>query len=647
MAEREGDFEVPLAAVCKLLDSLEDDSAVEPAVVAPLAGFLDDAALTAIAERVRRIRLSLFRWRRRDQELSALFSSARELAELRDVDALLDRLVARAHDLMGTDVTYLSEFYQDTDELRVRSTLGTISPSMPQLRVPPGVGLASKVVRTRSPQWTSLYDSYRDVPHEEHIDAAVHEEGLVSLLGVPMMAGDRVLGVLFAANRSEHAFAPEEIALLSAFADHAAVVLQTTRLLAQARESAEAAQAANADLARTMAAMERASAVHQDLTEAVLRGGTASEVARTLAQALGRSVQIFDRELAPLSSAGEEGDHETSPAAPLESQSVVVREAVARSRSTGHCVFPEGPGPAAVVAVVAGDTLLGAILVGQGELDLGAVEQRTIERAAQIAALLVLKQEAVTEAEERVRGELIGDILRAGSSPATALEELVLRARARGVRLDRLRMVTVVLVPRELRRRAIQAVQSWRTGILVGEHVGYVVVISEAEDPVSAADSVRKAIHPTVGTAVLAVSGPQVGSYVELGPRFELLHRCAELLTSLDIRDEAVNAEAYQPYLALFGSRREEIVAFTEAVLGPVLRWDEDRGTDLLSTLSRFVESQASPAKAARALNVHINTLTQRLDRITALLGHDWRDPEPFFRIAIATRMHELASRPL
>ena len=38
----------------------------------------------------------------------------------------------------------------------------------------------------------------------------------------------------FAANRVEHSFSPEEISLLSAFADHAAVVLQTARLLATA-----------------------------------------------------------------------------------------------------------------------------------------------------------------------------------------------------------------------------------------------------------------------------------------------------------------------------------------------------------------------------------------------------------------------------
>ncbi|MEV6987259.1 GAF domain-containing protein [Sphaerisporangium sp. NPDC051017] len=628
---------VPLESVLGLLDLLLDETADEQSAVAPLAESLDGAELAGVLRRTRRVRATLARWRRRDQELSALLSSARELAELRDLDALLDRLVARAHDLVGTDVTYLSEFDQETDELRVRSTLGTFAPEFRRLRVPPGKGLAGKVVSTRSPQWTTNYDHYLDVPHDAEIDEAVQAEGLVSLLGVPLVAGDRVLGVLFAANRDEHAFTPEEIALLSAFADHAAVVLQTVHLLAQARASAEAARAANEDLARTMAARERASAVHQDLTNAVLRGGTGHEVARTLAASLGRSVEIFDRDLAPLASARTDTSRESSPV------TAHVRAAVERSRTTGRCVFldPLDDGASVVVAVVAAETLLGAILVGHGDLALGSVERRTIERAAQIVALLALKREAVAEAEERVRGELISDILLGDGAHC---EELMLRARARGVRLESLRMVVAVLVPRDRRRAAVQTLGTWRPGLLAGEHAGCVVVLTDAADPDSAATEVRECVRPLTGAPVLVVADAPVATWGELGARFEPLRQCAELLHGMGIQDTAVNAAAYQPYLALFGAGRDGIVAFTEAVLGPVLRWDRDHSTDLVKTLRTYVDSHCSPARAARALNVHINTVSQRLDRITLLLGPAWREPEPFFRVTVAVRMHALAT---
>ena len=195
---------LPVSTVLSLLDAVATESDAEAPSLSAIVGADLPAEVSAeLEERVRNLRSLLSRLRRRGQELSALFSSAHELAELRDTDVLLHRLVERAHDLLGTDVTYLSEFYEGSDELRVRSTLGTVAPSFRELRVPSGMGLATKVVRTGCPQWTSNYQRHHDIPHEASIDAAVAAEGLVSLLGVPLVAGERVLGVLFAANRSE------------------------------------------------------------------------------------------------------------------------------------------------------------------------------------------------------------------------------------------------------------------------------------------------------------------------------------------------------------------------------------------------------------------------------------------------------------
>jgi len=64
-----------------------------------------------------------------------------------------------------------------------------------------------------------------------------------------------------------------------------------------------------------------------------------------------------------------------------------------------------------------------------------------------------------------------------------------------------------------------------------------------------------------------------------------------------------------------------------------------------MSTLLGFVEANASPTRTARHLGLHPNTVLQRLDRISCLLGPQWRDPEPLFRIGVAVRLHGLARR--
>ena len=80
----------------------------------------------------------------------------------------------------------------------------------------------------------------------------VADEGLVAILGVPLRLGPSVIGVLFAANRTERPFAREEVALLVSLGAHAAVAIDAARLLTET-------QAALAELSaavdRTVSAM--------------------------------------------------------------------------------------------------------------------------------------------------------------------------------------------------------------------------------------------------------------------------------------------------------------------------------------------------------------------------------------------------------
>lgn len=631
---------IPTAVVVDLLDAA---AAERPELGEEVARLLSRSGLSAdeVAEidaAVRRFSASSDRWRRRGQELAALFSTARELAQLRDIDELLDRLVERAHDLVGTDVTYLSEFHVGSRELVVRTTLGTVAPTFPGLRVPAGMGLASMVVENRRPCWTSSYAGMTQAPHDSGIDAAVADEGLVSLLGVPLLAGDEVIGVLFAANRVEHTFSPEEISLLSAFADHAAVVLQTARLLARTQHAAEETRSAYGQLARQVEAMERASEVHTDLTALVLEGGDATDVAAAVGKALQARVTILDADLIPAA-----GSADAELATADERGGVwwrgVLGEAIAQSRQNGRCVVLTEPAGAVVVAVVAGSTLLGALLLEQGVVKFGPVEFRTAERAAQITALLSLKQDAVVEAERRVRGDLLADMLSDDRGRAADIDR---RARARGVRLADLCSVIVVSVTAEQRRHASRAAgRVVEPSGLVGEHAEWVVALSPTPDAAAATAEVHTAVTAALVAPVLAVGATFDGSS-DLRTQVDASAACARVLPSIGITDIAGTADEYLPYTALFGPGEVRVEAFVRAVIGPVLDWDADRGATLTETLATYLDCRMSPVATARALHVHKNTVLQRLERVTELLGDRWQAPDHLFRLQVAVRVARL-----
>lgn len=626
-----------LQAVATLLDAAYDVDLVGPTAVSDALGRLDTDETEAadLAERVGRAQRELSRLRRREHELSMLFSSARELAELRDSDAVLARLVQRAHEMMGVDLAYLSEFDPQTRELRVRETSGAVSASLPTLRVPPGRGLVSAVVETRTAQWVSDYSAYAEDRHDAGVDDAVAAEGLVSMLGVPMVTSDDVLGVLFVGNREKTTFSPEQVALLSAVADHASVILQTTQTLRELRESEDASRRNLERLTAHLVERDRASTVHQELVQAVLAGGGFGPVAETLASALGRSVAILDAQEQIIAAAG-------LPLAPdMLAPGPVTREAIAESRRSGHCVLIPGTGVRAVAALSAGSRHFGALLLGDGDFELGAVDVRTIERAAQVGALLELQQEAASGADHRMRSELIADLLDDVPERRSDVER---RGRRLGVELAALDSLLLMSVPGDQQTAAARALsRQLDERALVGEYRGFVVAAHAAQRGALDAERLRVHVESSIQHPVTAVvARPAPGA---LPGAFESAMRTARLISALEITGITAQVDDFLPYSAVLDTDGRALSTFLNDTIGAVRAYDAERGADLLGTLRAFVRNNASPTRTARALNFHTNTILQRLDRLDHVLGASWRDDERMFRLGIAVRLDELRER--
>lgn len=619
-----------------LLDLLNEEGSSDPDEVQRVLDgddALDPVVVRSIMTRVQRIGAHLSRAERRRNELAALFASSRELAEQREFGPLLRRLTRRAHDLLGADLTWLAEIDPDSGELVVKTATGTVSSELEGVRVQPGLGMAWFVATHRRPHAATHYHADAGFSHDIGADRALAAEGVVSALAVPLVAGEEVIGTLFVSVRHEVEFQADQVALLTAFADHAAVILQGARLLTQARYLADEAQDSRRQLSRHVEAMERAHADHAELTDCVLRGENAAQVAATLGEAMKRRVMILDEERVPYGESHVEFPGEGCWKHPA------VDAAVTESRRTGRFVPPSSSPVAGVVAVVAGGTFLGALLIAEGTSTLGAVEHKTIEDAARIMALLRLKQDALADAEERVRGELLGDLV---DSKTGSLDELRMRARARGMNLDELRRVLVLDVDHEWRREAIRAVNSLTLGpALVAEHAGAIVMALSESHPMDV-ERIWEKVRTRLGTDVLVVESPRAATCYELSARYREAKACLALLPALGVRDTGTSTTPYSLYARLFEPNSQGIDDFVATTIGPLLHSDDRRGTDLLQTVNTFAECNASVTRTARSLHLHPNTVSQRLARVTKLLGVGWREPDAFFRIQVATRIQLL-----
>lgn len=575
---------------------------------------------------------------RRQRELASLYATAKSLTALGGLDEVLQSIVHHAHDLISTDFTYLSLVGAD-GKLSARASEGTISASFLAACIPSHVGLGGKVLASRSPYWVRNYVSTTRIDHDPDFDRLVATEGLVALLGVPLVIRGEAVGALFAADRSERAFKADEIALLSAFADHAAVALDNARLYEASRTALAELQGAYRKIEEHVAVMERAQEIHEALTGAVLKGGTPGDVVQLLADQLGGNVTLFDRTGAVLVRRG------SASAAGGDPAQTVLADAVDRARRSGRCVSAVDTAAIvhSVASIQAGDSHLGALAWSRKEAaDRGARDEmdlRTLERSTHILGLLILKERAVAEASERLSGELLTELMVAGPGISPAQRA---RTQARNIDADRLDLVLVADSPTvsstDLARHLHDIAQS-RSG-LAGEHLGRATMILPSVDDDRTVEEVHQRLRQTVGGPVVVIAERVV--HHDWARAYLLAGRCGAVARAIGHTDLGATTGRYALYAMVFDTERvHELDRFIADSIGPLLDYDERRGTNLVDTLSAYYDHQANVAATARALYVHVNTLLKRLDRAGSVLDFDWRH-EYDLELQLGLRLHQL-----
>ncbi|MET0467593.1 MAG: GAF domain-containing protein [Aeromicrobium sp.] len=574
---------------------------------------------------------------RRERELASLYATSRSLTALGELDEVLDSIVRQAHELVGTDFTYLSLLGQD-GELSLKASQGTISPTFGTARVPAGTGVGGRVIATGAAAWVSNYLETHDVPHDEAFDDLVLPEGMVALLGVPLLVGDEVIGVLFAADRTERPFEHDEVALLSAFADHAAVALNNARLYDESRSALKELQNAYSTIEQQVATMERVQAVHESLTSVVLKGGGAPEVAHLLVHHLEGAVTVFDRTGAVTATGIPDG----VAAPPTERPSP---NAVEQARHSGRWATTTDSSGFwhSAASVQAGETHLGALLLTRSH-EPSPIDVRILERAAQIMGLLVLKETAVADAEDRVRGELLTELLM--STPPLRPAQRA-RAQARGIDVTALDTLVVAVssgVPApELSRRL--HVISREVGGLAGEHLGRATLLAASKDVAQLARTIHARLRRESGAAVRVVAEPAPQG--DWSHAYDIAQRCSELMESLGVHDRGVTAADYAMFALVFDAeRRHDLQRFLDDHIGSLLQHDESRSSQLVATVTSYFHHAGNLTRTSTAMHIHPNTLLKRLERVTAVLGDGWKEPDRALQLHVALRLHALRSQP-
>ena len=167
---------------------------------------------------------------RQNAELAVVSEIGAGLAAQLEFDAIIDLVGDRIRDIFATPYMYIALY----DEARgvIRFPYEIEDGRRPEGGFPAvtyGEGLTSIVIRTREPL---LLGTEADQVALGALDTGGEDE---SYLGVPMIVGDRVIGVIAVAHGRQHAFDRDDVRLLSTLASSTAAALDNARLFDEAR----------------------------------------------------------------------------------------------------------------------------------------------------------------------------------------------------------------------------------------------------------------------------------------------------------------------------------------------------------------------------------------------------------------------------
>jgi len=582
------------------------------------------AAIEAQADLALEIRARLSERKQHADELTVLNDLARRLASLRDSAEVLQEVAVQARRLLRVDVAYIMLLQAD-ELLRIEVLDGTLGSIMRGIELGSGTGLGGEVLRTGQPVWSEVYLADTRFTRTGSLEDAASSEQLGGILGVPLLVGDETIGVLLAAERRPRRFSGREIQLLAALAAHAAVAIRNAGIFDQYREAAAELELANEVLQSTNDTRQRAIELRESLTNVVIRGGGFADVAAEIGQAIGLAVTVF-------------GAHDELLTGPDPGVPGI-----------GRAGFGDSPGPVPRrITLDDGEAVSTPVLLRSGyagclvtvspvPLDDETVRLLTI--GATSVALVTASERSLAEAELRSRGEFVNALL----SPDADEASIRRRARSTGIDIDAVSIVAVLDPGSEDPRDAAQfaARLAAELGGWSADHADHVVALL----PATSTEQVKERIERLSDGRLTCAIGiaPCAGGSRQVRLAHETARQTATVLLALGRPGECVEAAELGVYRSLFSQAgRDEIASFIELTVGPLLAHDSERQRDLARTLSTYLEQSQHHARTCSILHIHANTLYQRLERVTQLIGTRWKEPARSLDVQLALRLHEL-----
>lgn len=186
-----------------------------------------DLLLARLDPAIRALREDVVRNRREREQLATLYDVSQVLNSTLALDPLLDMVMDRVVAVTGAERGYLAMIGDETGEFDFAVARNLDHQDIEGAAFQVSRGIIERVAREGQPVLTD--NASADPRFSDR--ASVIYFGLRSIMAVPLQVKERTLGVVYVDNRIQSGiFTQEDLALLTAFANQAAIAVENARL---------------------------------------------------------------------------------------------------------------------------------------------------------------------------------------------------------------------------------------------------------------------------------------------------------------------------------------------------------------------------------------------------------------------------------
>jgi sugar diacid utilization regulator len=444
-----------------------------------------------------------------------------------------------------------------------------------------------------------------------------------------LKSGNQLVGVLYAADRHARNFTSDEVTMLERLGRLAISLMRRLKREESHRARLQVA-AARADEQNVALHSVQEQLNHRGgLVIAVNAGRSALEYVRAISSFVDLDVSLVD------------------PRGAVVGADLSVVHARAALSATDDAVEPGTllAHNLRVWPLSAGTDRLGALVTsgapGDGEDVAGLMRY-----AANLISGLLAARTSGAANVSRERSLILGELLTRETASAVLTEE----AAAVGFDLESDNVCLGIYIEGSMATKTRVASISDRllsaSGGGAGVFRGVIVGIAAGSDLTELANRLHGEISSSVsGRVVIGVDGPAAGMSA-IRTSLRRAKDLASLAAALNDDVKVVSAaELGFVGMVLSADSAANGAEYVRRTIGALLDYDRSRGSELVRTVEMWFANNGQLGPTAKELTVHVNTVSQRLGRVDALLGKDWRQPSRSLDIQVAVRLNSALLR--